>query len=111
LSTASIRESLIRLAAVVFVDHPGGGRRLGVDDVVGLLADAHRLAFVVIEGEVHAFHVGKVGGDVAVGDLDHPVLHVLGVDELDLVDEIELLEDGGAHQPVEVAARDQPEFP
>ena len=38
---------------------------------------------------------------------DLAVLHVLGVDELDLVDQVELLQEHGADEPVEVAARDE----
>jgi len=41
----------------------------------------------VVESKVAAFDIGQVGGDVVLGDLDQPVLHVLGVDELDLVED------------------------
>ena len=71
------------------------------------LLEAQRLALVVVERQTHAGDVGKVGRDVAVGDLDEAVLHVLGVDELDLVEDPQLLQQGGADQPVEVAAGDE----
>ena len=37
-------------------------------------------------------------------ELDLAVLHVLGVDEQDVVEDAEVLEQGGADEPVEVAA-------
>ena len=40
-------------------------------------------------------------------ELDLAVLHVLGVDEHDVVEDVEVLEQGGAHEPVEVTARDE----
>ena len=52
--------------------------------------------------------VGQVRRDVALGELDHAVLHVLGVDEQDVVEDAQLLEQGGAYQPVEVGAGHQP---
>jgi hypothetical protein len=68
----------------------GGGVRVG--DVVVLCADAFDLADMVVEGEVGALHVGKVGGDVAVRDIDLAVLHVLGVDERHFIDHVQAFE-------------------
>ena len=53
--------------------------------------------------------VGQVGRDVIGGQLDLAVLHVLGMDEQNLVEEPELLEQGGADEAVEVAASDESE--
>ena len=39
---------------------------------------------------------------------DLAVLHVLRVDELDLVDQLEVAQQRGAHESVEVAAGDEP---
>ena len=64
---------------------------------------------MVVERDVHARVVGEVRGDVTGAELDLAVLHVLGVDELHVVEHVEMLEKGGAHQPVEVGARDQSE--
>jgi hypothetical protein len=61
----------------------------------------------MVEGQAGAGDVRKVGGDVAIGDLDEPILHVLWVDELDLVEDPELFQQGSTHQPVEVAAGDK----
>src|ERR1700691_2688066 len=58
----------------------------------------------MVEGQAYAGDVRKVGRDVAASDLDEPVLHVLRVDELDLLENPELLQEGSTHQPVEVAA-------
>ena len=41
------------------------------------------------------------------GQLDLAVLHVLGMDEQDVVQEAQLLQEGGADETVEVAAGDQ----
>ncbi len=99
--------------AEMVVHHPGRGGGFGVDDLVrrGLPAGARHLARVVVEGEVHPGDVGEVGGDVVVRDLHLPVLHVLGVDELDLLDEALLLQEDGADEAVEVAARDETVLP
>ncbi len=65
--------------------------------------DAVGLAHMVIEGEVDALGVGKVGGDIPAGDPDFSFLHVPGMDEVDLVDHYQFLEQDGAYQAVEVA--------
>ena len=77
------------------------------DDAGIALAYAQRFRGVMIEGQMHAFHIGQVGGDVAIVDLDLAVLHVLRMDELDVVDQLQLLEQHGAYQAVEVATGDK----
>jgi len=69
--------------------------------------DPQRLAEVMVEDQVRAGHVREVRRDVLAGDLDLAVLHVFRVDELDLVHHAELLQEHGAYETVEVAARDQ----
>ena len=71
---------------------------------------AHRFAQVVIEGQMDAFHVGQIGGDVAVGNLDQPVLHVLGMNEFDVIDQIQFFEQHRADESVEITAGHEPEF-
>ena len=96
-------------SAVVLVDHAGS--RLGArpDHVVVVPArDADHLRGVVVEREVHARVVGEVRGDVGRAQLDLPVLHVLGMNELDVPEDVHLPEEGGTDQPVEIAARHQP---
>src|SRR4051812_13486599 len=61
----------------------------------------------MVEREVRGGDVGEVRRDVPVGDLDLAVLHVLGVDEQDVVEHVELLQQSCAHEPVEVAAGDE----
>ena len=61
----------------------------------------------MVEGEVDAGDVGEVGRDVARGQLDLAVLHVLRVDEQDVVEHPELLEQRRADEPVEVRAGHQ----
>jgi hypothetical protein len=46
----------------------------------------------MVENEVRPRYIGKIGRDVLRTDLDLAVLHVLGVDELDLVDHVEVLQ-------------------
>ena len=65
---------------------------------------------MVVECQAGAFHVRQIGRDVALGDFDLAVLHVLGVDELDLVDQFEFIQQYGANQPVKIAAGDQSVF-
>ena len=78
------------VAAITLVDHAGRGGRAGVDDVVlrAFAGVAHRFRCMVVEHQMGTCHVRQVGGDVAVGDGDLAVLHVLGVDKLDLVDHL-----------------------
>ena len=68
------------------------------------------LAGMVVEHQVAARHIGKVGDDVPVRDRHDAVLHVLGMDELDLVDQVELAQQHAAHEAVEVAAGDKSEL-
>ena len=58
------------------------------------------------EGRALVTTLSAAPGEVKteVLDLDLAVLHVLGVDEQDVVEHPELLQQGGAHQAVEVAA-------
>ena len=65
---------------------------------------------MVVEGEVATRHVGQVGDDVAHRDRHGAVLHVLRMDELDLVDEGDLAQQQAADEAVEVAAGDEAEF-
>ena len=70
-------------------------------------SDAHHLGGMVVERQVHARVVGEVRGDVGRAQLDLPVLHVLGMHELDVPEDVHLPEEGGTDQPVEIAARHQ----
>ncbi len=47
--------------------------------------------------------IRQVGGDVVVRDQNGSVLHVLGVNELDLVNHVHFLEQHGTYQAVEIA--------
>ena len=103
---ADVRESLG--ATEVLVDHVGG--RVGVadhDTVTGALADAEQLGGMVIEGQRHLGPVGQIGRDVVGRQLDLAVLDVLWVHEQDVLEDPELLQQGGADQTVEVAAGDE----
>jgi hypothetical protein len=80
----------------VFEHHARGGRRIGIDDVIGPLAGvAEGLGNVVIEGEIDTWNIGQVGGDVARRDGNLAILHVLGVDERDLVNQVQFIEQNG----------------
>ena len=61
----------------------------------------------MVEREPDAGDVGQVGRDVAGAHVDLAVLHVLGVDEEDVVEQPELLQQRGAHEAVEVGAGDE----
>ena len=71
------------------------------------LTHANRLAVVVVEDQMGALHERQVGGDVARSDLDLAVLHVLGMHELDVVDQVEFAQQHAADEAVEVAAGDE----
>src|SRR3546814_6375535 len=60
--------------------------------------------------QMAARHIGQVGDDVPRADLDLAVLHVLGVDEADVVDQVQVPQQHGAGQAVEIAARDEAEL-
>ena len=59
------------------------------------------------ESQAHAGIIGQVGGDVVLGKLNLAVLHVLGMDKFNLVDEAQFLEHHRACQTVEVASGDE----
>src|SRR5436190_558365 len=61
----------------------------------------------MVEGQPHPGDVWKVGRDVAAGELDEAVLHILWMDERDLVEDFELFQQSSAHETVEVAAGDK----
>jgi hypothetical protein len=62
---------------------------------------------VVVEREVDAGTYGQVRRDVRRADLDLAVLHVLGVDEEDVLEQAEPLQQRSAHQTVEVGPGDE----
>ena len=99
------RKRLFR--AVVVVDHARGRRCVDFDDVIAVLAVAQRFRQVVVERQVGARHIGQIGRDVVRPDVDLAVLHVLGVHELDLVDQAHFVQQHGANEAVEVAAGDE----
>src|SRR4029079_3837977 len=57
---------------------------------------------VVIEPQPAARHVGDIRQDVGRGRHELPILQVLGVDKLDLVNRLHLLQQHGADQAVEI---------
>src|SRR5215213_4227182 len=65
---------------------------------------------MMVECEVHTWHIRQVGRDVAIAHLDLSILHVLRMHELDVVDQVQLVEQHCAHEPIEVAARDEAVF-
>ena len=57
-----------------------------------------------------ALDVGQIGDDVASRDRYDAVLHVFGMDELDLVDQVEFAQQHAADEPVEIAACHETKF-
>ena len=57
--------------------------------------------------ESHVAKLAEVGCDVAVGDIDQTVLHVLGMDKLDVIHHTQLIQQHGTHQAVKITARHQ----
>ena len=95
-------------AAEEVVDHTSGRCRIrGHHPVVLLADDPPLLGGVVIERERHLGPVGQVRGDVVRVQLDLAVLHVLGMDEQDVVQEPQLLQKRGADEAVKVATSDE----
>ena len=82
-----------------------------VDDMIVFFADADGFALMVVKREMHALHERQIGRDIAVGDFDYAVFHVLRVDELDLIDHVQFLKDSRADKAIEIAARNEPVFP
>ena len=81
-----------------------------VDVIVVLAGIADSFGGMVVEYHMRAGGIGQVGGDIPRPDLDLSILHILGVNELDLVDHIEVFEQHGADQPIEITTCDQAEF-
>jgi len=92
----------------VVVDDARGGVGIGGHDAVAMvLADAQLLGRVVVERQRDLGAVGQVRGDVVGGQLHLAVLDVLRVGEQDVVEQAELLQQGGTDEPVEVASGDE----
>jgi hypothetical protein len=93
-------------AAVVVIDDARRRRRPRVDHVVlALPADvADGFRQVMVERQVRARHVRQIGRDVAGADRDLPILHVLRMDEQDVIDQVQVSQQDGADEAVEVAA-------
>jgi hypothetical protein len=90
------------LAAVMVPHHARRGRRGGVEDEAGLVAHPRRFAGVVVNRQMDAGHERQIGCDVPVADGNQPVLHVLGVNELDVVDQVQFAQQNRADQSVEI---------
>ena len=97
------------LAAEVVPHHARRRRSVAVDDMVRASPwpEPVDLALVVVEGQVAALDVGQVRRDRVGIDAHLAVLHVLGVHEIDLVDQVQLLQQHGADEAVEVGAGDE----
>jgi nitric oxide synthase oxygenase domain/subunit len=65
---------------------------------------------MVVKGQIDAGNEWQVGRDIALGDLDFAILHILGMNELDVIDHVQFIEQNGADQTIEVAAGDQAVF-
>ena len=91
------------------VDHYGGGFGIGLQDMAwrGWAAVAQRLTGRVVEAQAAARHTGQLGQDVALGDGHLAVLHFLGMVEVDLTQQADLLQQHATDQAVPVAAGDQ----
>ena len=100
-------------AAVVVVYHAGRAARLGVDNQLSAgfesLQPVH-FGFMMVKSEFHPRVIRQVGGDIVLAQFHLPVLHVLGMDELDIVDQVQFLQHHGACQSVKIAARYQSHF-
>jgi hypothetical protein len=65
---------------------------------------------MVIKGNVNAFDIRKVGRDIAIANRYDTILHIFGVDEFDVGDEVEMLKQDSTDEAVEIAAGNQPKF-
>ena len=74
------------LAAEITVNHPRRRWGVRVDDLVFPFLDPFHLAEVMVETEVNAFHVWQVGADIADGDGNPAMLHVVGLDKQHVID-------------------------
>ena len=62
---------------------------------------------MVVEHKVRTLDIWQIRQDVARPDFDQAVLHILGMHELDVIDEIEVLEQHSANEAIEVTAGDK----
>ena len=98
-------------ATVVVIDHPSCRRRMSRQDVVGPLPGvAHGFRFMVIKHQVCRCHVGQIGGDVTTAYVNLAILHIFGVDKLNVVNQVQLFKQYSAHQAVKVTAGYQSKF-
>lgn len=59
---------------------------------------------MMVEGEVTAGSIRKVGSDILGSDVDGSILHILRMGELDVLNLVEHLQQYGAHQTIEITA-------
>jgi hypothetical protein len=65
---------------------------------------------MVVKGQVDALHIGQVGGNVTICDIHLAILHILGVNELYIVDQVQVLEQHGTDKTVEITAGNEAKF-
>jgi hypothetical protein len=63
---------------------------------------------MMVEHEMGPRVVGHVGRNIPASDVHDAVLDVLGMNEQDLIDDVQLLEEHGGHQAVKITTRYQP---
>ena len=97
------------LAAIMVLYDPGRGWRFRVNDMIirNLSTGAGDFTGMMIESQMNAFHIGKIGGDIGIGNQDGTVLHILWMDEFNVVNDIEFFQQHSADQPVEITTGNQ----
>ena len=66
--------------------------------------NSEKFALMMVECELYSGIKGEVRGDVITGNVYFAVLHILGVNEFDLIDQIHFLQKHGTDKSVEITS-------
>ena len=101
------------LAAVIIIYNPGCRLCVAINNEPAfpvLILASFQLTLVVVKCYANPVIKGKVRGDVIRRDIDLAVLNILGMNELNLIDEIDLLQKHRTNKSVKVAPCNQSLF-
>ena len=95
------------LPSIVVINHPCGALCVRIYDQFTAGFDcfeAVHFRFMVVKSDRDTRVIRQVGGDIIFAQFDLAILHILGMDKFDLVDQIQFFQHHGACQTVKIAS-------
>jgi hypothetical protein len=81
-----------RRTTIVVVEDARSRAGARLDYVICLVTDPQLLAVIVVEHQVDAFHIGKVGDDIPLRNGNQSLLHLTRMHELHRIEQTEIPE-------------------